>query len=787
MTISDLINHVKTLRPGMPYTDSVFLAWVNDLEAELHTEVYLLSIEDYAEHTAVTESVTVDATHTKIFWSYLLAMISLANGEASQYNNDFAIFKGFMNEYKAWYATTYHPADGAAIASGYYLTAYALAVKYGFEGTEEEWVEAVESSRVAAETAAVNAQTAQVAAEEAQTAAEAAKDYVVTNTGTAQTAADTATRKASEAAASAAAAADSATGAALKAAEAADSATAAANSSTAASGSASSASTASAEADAAQQAAETAKAAAEQAQSLAESAKAVAELAATNAGTSETNAGTSESNAANAQTAAENAQSLAETANTAAQEAKAAAEAAAGKTSYIGENGNWYQWDADTQAFIDTGVSATGPQGEVGPQGYNIGSVYKKSGTGTAGTTDVYGMKINDAAETEVGTFNVYNGADGDMPASMYDPADGKRQVAFQDEIPDIPTSFPKTSRFVVGTSTAGWTNTECDYLCDGTDDQVEINAAIEALPSTGGEIVILDGTYNITAVIGIHTNNVSIRGNGAATVLKRMWDSGDFPEGVINCDYRSTVQSLCINGNRSLYTSNNNCGIFFKDRDSRGTATGNTCYRCAYGIYLCGESNTVTGNTCEYCVYGIYSGGYYDLITSNISDYCDYGIYLLARRDYGIIANNLCSNGNYGIYSANDGCTITGNLCFYNTYDIYLSGIQSTVTGNICSNPSNVVNYGIYLGSSYNSITGNVCRYNAHGIYLNSSSNNSITGNTCIRGTGQASDYTEEQYTIKLAGTGNNYNLISSNNCMGKAIVIEGGTSNTEVNNKYQ
>lgn len=49
-----------------------------------------------------------------------------------------------------------------------------------------------------------------------------------------------------------------------------------------------------------------------------------------------------------------------------------------------------------------------------------------------------------------------------------------------------------KTCRFVVGTSTAGWTAADCDYLCDGTDDQVEINAAIQALPSAGGKLLFL-------------------------------------------------------------------------------------------------------------------------------------------------------------------------------------------------------------------------------------------------------------------------------------------------------
>src|SRR5690606_7315040 len=87
-------------------------------------------------------------------------------------------------------------------------------------------------------------------------------------------------------------------------------------------------------------------------------------------------------------------------------------------------------------------------------------------------------------------------------------------------------TQHAKTARFVIGTSTSGWTEKDCDYLCDGTNDQVEINNAITALPATGGEIVILDGTYNITATISINKDNVFIRGNGNATILKRMWDT---------------------------------------------------------------------------------------------------------------------------------------------------------------------------------------------------------------------------------------------------------------------
>jgi hypothetical protein len=45
-----------------------------------------------------------------------------------------------------------------------------------------------------------------------------------------------------------------------------------------------------------------------------------------------------------------------------------------------------------------------------GNDGKSISSVTHKSGTGKAGTTDVYSVKVD---TTEVGTFNVYQGADG--------------------------------------------------------------------------------------------------------------------------------------------------------------------------------------------------------------------------------------------------------------------------------------------------------------------------------------------------------------------------------------
>ena len=59
------------------------------------------------------------------------------------------------------------------------------------------------------------------------------------------------------------------------------------------------------------------------------------------------------------------------------------------------------------------------------------------------------------------------------------------------------------------------------DYYCSGTNDQTVINNAISALPSTGGKIVLLEGTYNIGGTITINKSNVTIQGLGHNVILK--------------------------------------------------------------------------------------------------------------------------------------------------------------------------------------------------------------------------------------------------------------------------
>jgi len=61
---------------------------------------------------------------------------------------------------------------------------------------------------------------------------------------------------------------------------------------------------------------------------------------------------------------------------------------------------------------------------------------------------------------------------------------------------------------------------TRADYQCDGTADQAEINAAISALPTIGGKVVLLEGTYNLSNSILINRSNVTLEGAEYAKLL---------------------------------------------------------------------------------------------------------------------------------------------------------------------------------------------------------------------------------------------------------------------------
>lgn len=219
-----------------------------------------------------------------------------------------------------------------------------------------------------------------------------------------------------------------------------------------------------------------------------------------------------------------------------------------------------------------------------------------------------------------------------------------------------------RVCRFTVGTSTAGWTSNDCDYLCDGTDDQVEINAAIQALPSTGGEIVILDGTYNITAAIIIKKNNVTLSGNGSSTVLKRMWNSSASIQGIIN-----------VAGDNIIIEN------FYLD----GSIESATPYNI--GILCNGDQCIIKKNIIANNASSIHNSGNNNVIIENICNNNSNAGINTTFSSHNIIINNICNNNSIGIGVSSNFNNITNNICKDNTKAINITGNSNVINSNTC------------------------------------------------------------------------------------------------------
>ena len=80
--------------------------------------------------------------------------------------------------------------------------------------------------------------------------------------------------------------------------------------------------------------------------------------------------------------------------------------------------------------------------------------------------------------------------------------------------------SKPKEGMTLIVAASDSNDTTRADYICTGSTDDVTINQALNALPSVGGTVILLEGTYNINASITIPNDDISLIGNGRATKI---------------------------------------------------------------------------------------------------------------------------------------------------------------------------------------------------------------------------------------------------------------------------
>ena len=333
-------------------------------------------------------------------------------------------------------------------------------------------------------------------------------------------------------------------------------------------------------------------------------------------------------------------------------------------------------------------------------------------------------------------------------------------------------------------------------YRCDGVDDHVEIQAALDALPATGGQVVLLDGTFNCEATCGRNISNVAVRGQGNSTILTTstadltflsfVGASGTELTGITIADMQIDGANVSDHGIYFEYVDKSLIQNVYSRRHASGTGIrltgivltssdfnriiGNTCSENTYnGIYLYSNSNNniITGNTCQGntdCGIYLYPSNNNTVTGNTCSENTNNGISLYINSNNTVTGNTCQGNGGCGIYLySNSNNTITGNTCQGNSYHgIFLfSSNNNTVTGNTCSENEGE---GIRLcNSNSNTVTGNTCSGNGYeGIYLFSSNNNTVTGNTCIANSQESTNSYDDICVINDS----NYNNIQGNTC---------------------
>lgn len=92
-------------------------------------------------------------------------------------------------------------------------------------------------------------------------------------------------------------------------------------------------------------------------------------------------------------------------------------------------------------------------------------------------------------------------------------------------------------SFFTVGRNNIAYAVTP-DIECDGTDDHVQVQALLDALPSTGGRITIFGGDYDFGSTVTRAIGDVTFEGDGSATYVANNGSTALFTDGGENWSY---------------------------------------------------------------------------------------------------------------------------------------------------------------------------------------------------------------------------------------------------------
>lgn len=325
-------------------------------------------------------------------------------------------------------------------------------------------------------------------------------------------------------------------------------------------------------------------------------------------------------------------------------------------------------------------------------------------------------------------------------------------------------------ARYLVGTTTAGWTATDCDFLCDGVSDQEEISAAIakvlEEAPN-GGEVLLLDGTYNLDGTVEIDPGEKTLvlRGSGAkATTLVSTVPKSTTPEyapgsqnqqqecanscviKVLELSSKFTPKDSPLICDLSFATEMTSCGIDLYSRlSAQVSARVKNCSFLGFTTGLFCDQNAGQADNCYFkCSkvgVQIYGGKKNWSLTDLYFDACEFGVHISGYSDYTSITDCFFYRCDTGVLMSGDNSQITA--CEFDMSagqtGVYLDGPnRDSISGNTFSVAAlSKTGAGVeLLDATLATIAGNTFEGLGEGVSILSgdqggSLNNTVTGNS--------------------------------------------------------
>lgn len=284
----------------------------------------------------------------------------------------------------------------------------------------------------------------------------------------------------------------------------------------------------------------------------------------------------------------------------------------------------------------------------------------------------------------------------------------------------------------------------KADYVATGTSDQTTINAAISALPGTGGVVILLDGTFNVTGAVTLAAN-VTLGGAGPSTILK-IPNSTNSTFNVISATSVNNVkiQDLVVDGNRANQSSGTNSCVYLSTVGSaagasavpgafiRDITTKNCTDRGIYSVTLLNSTITniqAINNGSDGIM--VWNGARVAVTSNVVQGNVSNGINDITSTAISIIGNQISTHA-FGIASSGTNDVITDNTVTSNTNGMSLSGTAIVASNNnISSNTTGVVLAGTDNIATGNSLSSNGDAFTMQGATRGVISNNRIQNTT--------------------------------------------------------